>query len=137
MDARLSLFSFSDSAGLEQHVLAELGRLAGRDPEYWSAKQNSLIACCAHGVGLGAVTAVIQRRLPDPDFLAEFNAYYSRLFAPVPRYCVRVHLFAMPAAAGQDVLGFLDGPRVAAAYLGFITLRPVIKTPVGASILRV
>jgi hypothetical protein len=35
------------------------------------------------------------------------------------------------------VLQYLDGHDTAASYLGFVTLRPVAATPVGASILRI
>lgn len=136
MDDRLSLVSFPDSAGLEQELRAELQRLSGRDPEYWSPNQQSLIACAQHAAQLGARSAVIQRRVQDPDFLAEFNAYYSRQFAHVGRHCARLHFFSVAPVAGEGVLDFLDGAAVKDSYLGFITLRPVIRTPVGACILK-
>jgi hypothetical protein len=137
MDDRLSLVVFKDSAELEQRVREELKTLCGRDPEYWSATQNSLLACCTHAARLGATAAVIQRRVQDLDFLAEFNAYYSRQFGHVGRHCARFHFFSTVPANGQGVLEYLDGQDVKASYVGFITLRPVVRTPVGASILKV
>lgn len=137
MDDRLGLVSFTDSADLEQKVCDELKSLCGRDPEYWSPTQNSLRACCAHVARLGAKAAVIQRRVQDLDFLAEFNAYYSRQFAPIGRHCARFHFFCVAPMADEGVLPFLDGPGVKGSYLGFITLRPVIRTPVGASFLKI
>lgn len=132
---RLALISFKDSTELEQRVIAELTRLCERPPEFWSPKHLSLLACCKHAAQLGAKTAVLQRRVQDLDFLAEFNAYYSRQFSHVGRHCVRVHFFGEAAPNGVSVLSYLDRRKVPGSYLGFITLRPVSQTPIGASIL--
>jgi hypothetical protein len=137
MDDRLSLVTFTDSTDLAEKVREELKNLCRRDPEYWSATQNSLLACCAHAARSGAKAAVVQRRVQDLDFLAEFNAYYSRQFAHIGRHCARFHFFSVAPISGEGVLEFLDGPGVKESYLGFITLRPVVRTPVGASILKV
>lgn len=137
MADRLTLIRFGDAPGLEQHLLAELETLSGRGAEFWSRKHAPLRSCCALAIRLGAVAAVVQRRVQDPDFLAEYNAYYSRQFSDVTRHCARVHLFAAAPKDGQSVLQYLDGHDTAASYLGFVTLRPVAATPVGASILRI
>lgn len=137
MDDRLTLIRFRDAPGLEQLLLSELERLSGRGPEFWSRNHTALRACCALAIRLGAVAAIVQRRVHDLDFLAEYNAYYSRQFADVSRYCVRTHFFAAASADEQSILQYLDGPGTETSYLGFMTLRPVAATPVGATILKV
>jgi hypothetical protein len=136
MDDRLVLVAVTDSVALEQHALGELKTLSKRDPEFWSRKQQSLIACCAHVAKLGAKAIVIQRRVLDADFLAEFNAYYSRQFANVERHCVRLHFFSAAPSDGQEIVEYLDLPIIKSAYLGFVTLRPIVLTPVGATIIK-
>lgn len=136
MEDRLALLSFEDGAQLDQLVVRELKELTKSSPEYWSQTHLSLVACCAHVSGLGAIVAVVQRRVHDPDFLAEFSAYYSRQFAQISRNCVRIHFFSKAPTGDQGVLSFLDTPGLRDSYLGFMTLRPIARTPIGASILR-
>lgn len=133
--ARLSLQRIPDASALEACVRNELGRLADGDPQLSRTNQKSLTECCKHAATLGAKAVILQRRIQDPDYLAEFTAYYSRQFAHVGRHCVRVHFFSVEPT-GDDVLAFLDAPNSASSYLGFITLRPVVRTPVGATILK-
>jgi hypothetical protein len=135
MHPRLALVSFKDSTELQERVIEELTRLCARPPEFWSPRHLSLLACCNHAAALGAKAAVIQRRVQDNDFLAEFNAYYSRQFAHVGQHCVRIHFFREPAPRRISVLKYLDRRKVPGSYLGFITLRPVSQTPVGGSII--
>jgi len=71
----------------------------------------------------------------DPDYSAEYNTFYSRLFGNVDRYCQRVHFLAKEYSPGIDVLEMIDSTDNE-HYLGFITLRPILSAPVGASILR-
>jgi len=99
-----------------------------------SENATPLLACCDHAAQLGARSSIVQERVLDPDFLSEFNAYYSRQFANCGRYCLRVHFFRTQAQTGDAPLDFL-GRIEKADYLGFITLRPVARSPVGASFL--
>ncbi|HJV72733.1 MAG TPA: C39 family peptidase [Noviherbaspirillum sp.] len=93
-----------------------------------------LFNACHILAAAGAVAVVVQTRVLDQDFLAEFSAYYSRQFSSVSRYCTRMHFFASPTQGEVDTLRYLDNvPK--GSYLGFITLRPVIKSPLGASII--
>ena len=93
-----------------------------------------MLNCIQTLVEAKATTMLVQTRVHDPDFLAEFGAYYSRQFADVPRFCTRLHFFAQNSVADEEVLVYLD--RISkASYLGFLTLRPIIKSPIGASIL--
>ena len=96
MADRLTLIRFGDVPQLEQHLFAELEALSRRGAEFWSRKHAPLHACSALALRLGAVAAIIQRKVQDPDFLAEYNAYYSRQFADVTRYCARVIFLRLP-----------------------------------------
>ncbi len=85
---------------------------------------------------LGASTAIVQKNVQDPDFLAEYAAYYSRWTSDVPRYCDRIHFFS-ESPASEDVLNVIDQMAgVSGSYLGFVTLRPISMSPVAASILK-
>ena len=95
-----------------------------------------LYACCQLAARLGARMAVVQERVLDPDFLAEFNAYFSKQFADCGRYCVRIHFFRIDFDPAAGVLKFLDQRNLSRDYLGFITLRPISRTPVGATFLK-
>lgn len=90
-----------------------------------------------HIVSIGARTAVVQRNVQDPDFIAEHGTYYAKWPLKVPRYCTRVHLFS-ETPPSDDVLStiaaFADSDKQD-VYLGFMTFRPVASSPVGATIL--
>jgi len=136
MPGRLELKRISDEGVLRQEMIGALQALSKRDPGKFG--DNSPLGNCSQIMAAaGARAIVIQTRVQDPDFLAEFSAYYSRQFSDVARYCTRVHFFAADVDGDeQDVLGYLD--RVPKdQYLGFVTLRPVAKSPIGASIVAV
>src|SRR4051812_14634224 len=42
---------------------------------------------------LGAKGVVVQDPAQDPDYLAEYLAFYGKLFVPIHRYCRRLHFF--------------------------------------------
>lgn len=86
---------------------------------------------------LGVRSLVVQRDVQDPDFLAEHAAYYARWAFPVPRFCQRLHFFSVPPESA-DVLEALDywAGMETSPYLGFLTLRPVAQSPVGATFLH-
>lgn len=94
-----------------------------------------------HALQAGAKAILLQESVRDPDFLEEYEAFYSRQLQHVDKLCRRLHFFTLdgPAAEQTDpdvILDFID--RAAAAppcYLGFVTLRPLRHAPVGASIL--
>ena len=93
-----------------------------------------------HMVSAGAQVALLQDGVRDPDFLEEYEAFYSRQQKAVNNLCRRIHFFATPfpdilsEASDEDVLRFIDSVT-SGAYLGFVTLRPLRHAPVGASIL--
>lgn len=135
MADRLLLASFSSDTELLEIVAEEFKELTGRPASFDTGNPYPLRNICQMVASQGACTVVIQRRVHDPDFSAEYNAYYSRQFAPIERQCARLHFFSAHIRPPEQTLGFLGRPDVKTAYLGFVTLRPVPRTPVGASIL--
>lgn len=134
-DSRLELKTSAGQGDIQRIAYEYLKELTGKDPSTSPLTQKPLRDCCTLLQGANAVTIVVQRRVLDPDFLAEYGAYYSRQFSVVEKYCTRLHFFSTPCVDGETVLNYLD--RVTSEpYLGFLTLRPVIKSPVGASIIQ-
>lgn len=88
----------------------------------------------------GTNSLLIQEGVRDPDFLQEYEAFYSRQQRAVPRFCVRIHAFTRacpdPGPSNvQEVLGFIDAAAADPdSYLGFTTVRPLRHAPVGATI---
>jgi len=91
----------------------------------------------AHVANLGCKTIVKQHTVQDPDFFAEYFAYYSRMFGDIDKYCHRFHFFSLPKNPKEEVLDYIDrASEDDSHYLGFITIRPVRSSPVAATILR-
>lgn len=93
-----------------------------------------------HMERVGARSLLVQEGVRDPDFLEEYEAFYSKQHRPMPRFCTRVHAFkrelASDAADVDAVLAFIDAAAPdASCYLGFVTVRPLRHAPVGATIL--
>lgn len=109
----------------------------------------------SHALAIGAQTILIQDAVRDPDFIEEYEAFYSKQQKRISKLCKRLHFFnlsaiaASPAApatsppngtaivqSDESVLDFIDAASTTnGAYLGFVTLRPLRHAPVGASIL--
>lgn len=131
---RLALYPCADVTELHEATIAEIKLLGAKLFPLPGIAYTPLNACIELIAQFGAVTVVVQRRVFDPDFSAEYEVYYSQQFRDVPRTCTRLHFFAQEAIAAEEPLPFLD--RVEKGhYLGFITLRPVPRAPVGAAIL--
>jgi hypothetical protein len=89
---------------------------------------------------LGAKSVLVEPAYFDRDYLSEFAAFYCTSTAGYPNVCVRVHYFDADvdrdglerAVAGDEA----ERDRLQAAYLGFIVLRPIPKTPLGRTVLR-
>lgn len=94
-----------------------------------------------HGTNL----AITQTPVKDPDYFAEYQVYYSRLFQRVQHLCRRVHFFRLNgdvdiASKNLDAIAAIDElhqlcESKQAVYLGFVTLRPIRLCPVGATML--
>lgn len=85
--------------------------------------------------------AIIQRPVQDPDFFAEHHLYYSKQFQHVSQFCTRVHFFyaeklSIESPDPIDPISFIDElSNQNAKYIGFVTLRPIRFSPIGATIL--
>ena len=88
-----------------------------------------------HLRGLMCTTVIVQHQIQDPDFTAEYLAYHGRVFPDINRFCTRIHCFTIECENEKDVIEAID-EAANDEYLGFITLRPVKSSPVGATILR-
>jgi hypothetical protein len=96
---------------------------------------------------LGAQTVVREEHYIDRHYLDEFAQYYSRALRPVQNSVRRFHLFdkrfttaefhQMLAAAGESDDRRRDIQReLNAAYLGFLSVRPMAAVPIGRTVLR-
>lgn len=94
-----------------------------------------LATAVQHVMDLGCKSVVVQTGVQDPDYTAEYHAYHGKLFADTDRFCKRLHIFSRSFELDIDILDAVD-EATDADYLGFITLRPVRISPVGATILR-
>ena len=94
-----------------------------------------------YAITAGATTILLQEAVRDPDFVEEYEAFYSKQQKAVSNLCRRLHFFSLPAPVNAptkdsaDVLAFIDAARKG-DYVGFITLRPLRHAPIGASILK-
>jgi hypothetical protein len=89
---------------------------------------------------LGAKTVLVEPAYFDRDYLSEFAAFYCTSTAGYPNVCTRLHYFALDVdraglerAVGGDQA---ERRRLEDAYLGFIVLRPIPKTPIGCTVVR-
>lgn len=83
----------------------------------------------------GANSAIIQKDVQDPDFIAEHAAYYSKWTKPVPRFCTRIHFFSAESSC-VDPLALIDEMAGRpSSYIGFTTIRPVAVAPIAATII--
>jgi hypothetical protein len=125
-----TLALLEDLGGFERSPLAELAS------HQWYSVLEHALAC-------GAKSILLQEAVRDPDFLEEYEAFYSKQQKEVSKLCRRLHLFSLEIPSGiatQDaeaILTFVDHASTeTGSYLGFITLRPLRHAPVGASILK-
>jgi len=129
--ARLTIHQIKDSSDL--HALLQQCAAWRVDPFAHLPLKNSI----EHAQKAGCVTVIKQDPVQDPDYLAEYLAYYARGFLNIKKECIRLHFFSAPMKDAEDVLPYLDriSHESSDAYLGFLTLRPTLTSPVGATIL--
>lgn len=90
----------------------------------------------AHLANLNCNAVVLQDPVLDPDFLAEYLAYYAKGFAATTKYCKRLHFFTLEPLPAESALDFIDRASTQkSSYLGFVTVRPIKSCPIAASIL--
>lgn len=121
--ALLASVSRAELSGVEQPSFSQWGELV------------------AHLHKAGAQTLLVQEGVRDPDFLEEYEAFYSKQHRAMQKFCVRIHAFSRPLPPSgptelrQEVLQFIDDAAAdQSSYLGFVTVRPLRHAPVGASI---
>jgi len=132
---RLQIIAAENFGEIYSAINSELKSLTGKESAVSPHTQEPLTNCCRLMGDAGTQVLLVQKRVQDPDFSAEYAAYYSRQFSPVQKFCTRVHFFKNKLQEGEAALAYVD--RISEEdYLGFITLRPVIKSPVGASIIN-
>lgn len=143
MPIRYRLLPFDQTQiSTPQAVLSLLTDLGGfRHSPLANLSTKQWLSTLEHALSAGAKSILLQEAVRDPDFVEEYEAFYSKQQKSVSNLCRRLHFFAVAAPATAptlepaDVLAFVD----AAAkddYVGFVTLRPLRHAPVGASILK-
>ena len=137
---RLTLYPLSETQRSEEQALQAFWSDLLEDymPEknpLARPRLNPLSATIQHVMGLGCAAVIVQSHVQDPDYLAEYHAYHGRIFSDIERYCKRLHCFRCRWDDDTDVLDAIDKAQDD-DYLGFITLRPVKSSPMGATILR-
>ncbi|MEL6862890.1 MAG: hypothetical protein AAFP19_00665, partial [Bacteroidota bacterium] len=91
--------------------------------------------------GLGAQTILIEYNYVSRSYLHDYASYYALCFQDYKRLCKRVHFFSVPfsqrafkaAVANPNSRG---GQKIWAAYLGYVVIKPLPKTIIGATLLK-
>lgn len=88
--------------------------------------------------GLAARIIVIENPYVSSSFQADYADYYSRGFADYPRHCKRVHFFSQEfdKPALEAALTDLSEAALWGSYLGYIVIKPLPATPIGATVLK-
>ena len=90
---------------------------------------------------LGVKSYVLEDPYIDRDYSADYLQFYARTFRTYPRHCKRAHFFS------DDISSLLSQPRsterldqlrqvAQSSYCGFCVIRPLVKAPIGRSVLR-
>lgn len=145
MSLRYRLFEFDHNSLANSNATAGLlDRLGG----YVISPLTTLstaqwLSTLRHALDAGARSILLQESVSDPDFLEEYEAFYSKQQKDVTKLCRRLHFFSIPPRKGDcdytadELLSFIDeAARTENCYVGFVTLRPLRHAPVGATILR-
>jgi len=145
MSLRYRLFEFGPSYLATDQEITKLLDVLG---EYEVSPLTSLstiqwLSTLRHALEAGAKSVLLQESVGDPDFLEEYEAFYSKQQKNVSKLCRRLHFFSLAPSKGnhsytsEELLNFIDEAAVTPkCYIGFVTLRPLRHAPVGASILR-
>src|SRR6185369_7841608 len=141
MPSRYNLVAFGPAeVAKPEALLASVAQLKGKALGQLPLQQWKAIL--SHLNSSGAKTLLIQDGVRDPDFLEEYEAFYSRQQRSVSRLCIRVHAFKLDCpdpvpTASQQLLAFVDeAASQQDSYLGFVTIRPLRHAPVGATIIQ-
>lgn len=88
---------------------------------------------------IGAKTIVIEEKYISKDFLHDYASYYSLCFQPYPKFCRRVHFFALEfdESLFDEMLAGNSSIDIPGSYLGFIVVKPIPYTIIGFTLLKV
>lgn len=93
---------------------------------------------------LDAKTVLLEFQYVDKDFLEDFSRYYAKRYGNDGHKCARMHFFACPLDHGMVFEILAGGPRadelvktLQANYLGFMVIKPLPKTFIGKTCLKV
>lgn len=102
---------------------------------YGGVRPRVLQAVIAHGLKLGAHSAIIEYRYLDADWRNEHREFYASTFRRYPSVAHRLHFFCEspdPGWTSESTPASIEG----LTYLGYCVLRPVPAAPVGRTMLR-
>ncbi|QGG77337.1 hypothetical protein [Pseudomonas syringae] len=91
-----------------------------------------------------AVSVLLERNYVDKDYLEDFSRYYVKRFGNAGHQCARMHFFTKPvdhrlintilkAESGAEELAL----ELNESYLGFMVIKPLPKTFIGKTCLKV
>ncbi|WP_178101832.1 hypothetical protein [Pseudomonas yangonensis] len=93
---------------------------------------------------LDAKTVLLEFQYVDKDFLEDFSRYYAKRYGNDGHKCARMHFFACALDHGMVFEILAGGPRadelvktLQANYLGFMVIKPLPKTFIGKTCLKV
>lgn len=93
---------------------------------------------------LGAKNVLLEFQYVDKDFLEDFSRYYAKRYGNDGHKCARMHFFACPLDHGMVSEILAGGPNAEALvkklqdnYLGFMVIKPLPKTFIGKTCLKV
>lgn len=93
---------------------------------------------------LDAETVLLEFQYVDKDFLEDFSRYYAKRYGNDGHKCARMHFFACPLDHGMVSEILASGPKadelvktLQANYLGFMVIKPLPKTFIGKTCLKV
>jgi len=93
---------------------------------------------------LDAKNVLLEFEYVDKDFLEDFSRYYAKRYGNDGHKCARMHFFACPLDHGMVSEILAGGPEadklmrtLQASYLGFMVIKPLPKTFIGKTCLKV
>lgn len=89
---------------------------------------------------IDAKTIVIEEKYISKDFLHDYASYYSLCFHSYPKFCRRVHFFALEfdeSLFDKMLTGNSIPIDIPGGYLGFIVVKPIPYTIIGFTLLKV
>jgi hypothetical protein len=77
-------------------------------------------------------TIIVENKYIDEDFLEEYSSFYSRVFKPIAKECIRVHFFSTKISDNE----LLDLKRYENNYIGYTIIRPISAFKTGRTVIK-